>query len=423
MDANLSQTQKMNPVTQHDRIMALDVTRGVAVLGILLMNIWSFGWPKEVFDYPPMLSHLGGAPLETWAFVYSFFEGSQRAIFSILFGAGSLMLLQRLEQKHSARDAEKLYRRRLMFLIMFGLIDAYIFMWPADILFVYGLCGFLLYFARHMKIRSLIILTLVIFTIPTIIRTVEYQQDMRLQSSTIAEDMAEWQSKLKKARPDLNDEKIQKSITIMQDGSLSQLFKKQATASLILQTIVTVKWWFMDALGAMLVGMMLFKSGILTLAAPRAVYLRMLFVGYAIGLPISLWETASLINSDFSPLQHALTAFTYDIGRISMAFGHLALILLFCQTRGWQWIKRPLAAVGQMALSNYLGQSLLCGLIFYSYGLGLYGRLPGYWLYTAVFAIWAIEIIWSVLWLRTYKFGPFEWLWRSLTYGKKQPLR
>ncbi len=76
-----------------------------------------------------------------------------------------------------------------------------------------------------------------------------------------------------------------------------------------------------------------------------------------------------------------------------------------------------------MALSNYLGQSLLCGLIFYSYGLGLYGRLPGYWLYTAVFAIWAIEIIWSVLWLRTYKFGPFEWLWRSLTYGKKQPLR
>ncbi len=423
MSLTTNQLQNMHPVSSQDRIEALDITRGIAVLGILVMNIWSFGWPKEIFDYPPILSHMDGATLETWAYVHVFFEGSQRAVFSILFGAGTLMMLHRLEKKQSVADAKKIYRRRVFFLVLIGLFDAYIFMWPADILFVYGLCGFLLYYARKIKAKPLIIITILVFCIPTAIRTVEYQQVNHLKQSEAKEDIIQWQAKLEKARPEFDNEKIQKSITIMQEGSLWQVFKKQATGSLILQTIITVKWWFIDALGAMFIGMLLYKAGILTLQAPISTYGLMLLFGYGIGLPISVWETTTLITSNFAPVQHALTAFTYDIGRLTMAIGHLALIMIFCQSSGWSKIKNSLAAVGQMALSNYLAQSILCGIIFYSFGFGLYGKLPGYQLYYVVLAVGIIEIIWSIVWLRKYRFGPFEWLWRSLTYGKIQPLR
>lgn len=418
MNLSPSKQQKIHPINPHERIEALDITRGVAVLGILILNIWSFGWPKEVFDYPSMLSHLDGASLATWAYIHTFVEGSQRAVFSILFGAGSLMILHRLEQKQPAPDVKKLYRRRLYFLVMFGLIDAYIFMWPADILFVYGLCGFLLFYLRHMKVHSLIILSLLVFSVPTLIRAVEYQQTVQLK-----QDKTLWQTELDKTRPNFTDEKFQKAITIMQDGSLLQVFKKQAVGSLILQTVVTVKWWFMDALGTMLIGMALYRAGILTLSASRSAYGIMLLMGYGIGLPVSVWETTTLITSDFNPLQQALTAFSYDIGRIAMACGHLAIILIFCQTTGWIRIKKSLASVGQMALSNYLAQSILCAIIFYSFGFGLYGKLPGYMLYYVVLAIWVIQIIWSIVWLKHYRFGPFEWLWRSLTYGRIQPLK
>ncbi len=431
--------QPMGPVSSTDRIEALDITRGVAVLAILLMNIWSFGWPKEIFDYPPLLSHLDGAAVATWAFVHSLFEGSQRTVFSILFGAGALMILGRLQQKNTSAHVKRIYVRRSFLLIVFGLVDAYIFMWPADILYVYGLCAFVLLPMRHMKIRSLVMVTILLLCIPTAIRIMEYQDTLQAKQAheaarhqaasgnqgqkPVAEGITDWQKRLKEARPNFQDKAIQESITIMQQGSLFQVFKKQAVGSLVLQTVVTVKWWFVDALLAMIIGMILFRAGILTLQAPKAAYRRLLFIGYGIGLPLSIWETATLINSDFDPLQQAIVAFSYDIGRIAMAMGHLAVILLFCRVKGFRAIKEPLAAVGRMALSNYLGQSILCGIIFYSFGFGLYGQLAGYWLYFVVLAVWIIEIIWSVAWLKRYKFGPFEWVWRSLTYGRRQAMR
>jgi uncharacterized protein len=237
------------------------------------------------------------------------------------------------------------------------------------------------------------------------------------------ESIEQWQEKLAEARPDIENEKYQESTQAMQSGSFMEVFKHQAIGSLILQTVVLVKWWFIDALGAMLIGMLLYRSGVLTLQAPKATYWKLLLLGYGIGLPISYWETVTVINADFNPLAQAITAFTYDISRIAMALGHLALILLFCQAKGWGFIKRPMAAVGQMALTNYLTQAIICGFIFYSYGLGLYAKLPGYQMYYVVVGVWALQIVWSIAWLKRFRFGPFEWLWRSLTYGQRQPMK
>ena len=130
-----------------------------------------------------------------------------------------------------------------------------------------------------------------------------------------------------------------------------------------------------------------------------------------------------MIASDFDPIQKTQAMLTYDIGRIAMATGHLSLILFFCLAGWGKWVKLRLMAVGRMALTNYLAQSILSAFIFMSFGLGLYGQLNGYYLFVVVAAIWLIEIIWSSIWLRHFRFGPFEWLWRSLSYGKRQPMR
>ena len=114
---------------------------------------------------------------------------------------------------------------------------------------------------------------------------------------------------------------------------------------------------------------------------------------------------------------------TYDIGRFAMASGHLGLILWFCRAGPGRRARQLIAAVGRMALTNYLAQSILCALIFLSFGLGLYGRYNGWQLYVIVGLIWLLQIAWSSWWLRYFRFGPFEWLWRSLTYGQIQPMR
>jgi len=402
--------------------LALDVTRGVAVLGILVMNIWSFGWPKQVFDYPPILAQMEGATTATWAVIYTLFEGSQRALFSLLFGIGALMILTRLGERFPSKHVRSIYYRRTGLLVLLGLIDAYIFMWPADILYVYGLAGLCLYPLRHASLRKLAIIALLIFSVPTLIRFADYNAVIASKADPVA-----WQQSLAEARPKLSDADVQTSIKVMQSGSFGDVFKKQAVGSLILQTIVTVKWWFLDALGTMVIGMILFRLGILPQEKPaaeiRRTIKRMALLGYGIGLPVSIMETYRIISSDFAPDQHAIAAFTYDIGRLAMAAGHLSLILMLCQSTGWQRAKQTLAAVGRMALSNYLSQSILCGLIFYSFGLGLYGKLPGFYLYMVVALIWATQLWWSKRWLARFRFGPFEWLWRSLTYGKKQPMR
>jgi uncharacterized protein len=148
----------------------------------------------------------------------------------------------------------------------------------------------------------------------------------------------------------------------------------------------------------------------------------MLVLGVAIGLPISIWKASSIIVTDFAPIAQARTWVVYDVGRVGMVIGYLAAVLLFCRAAWGNWLKQLLAPVGRMALTNYLTQSILGALIFYSFGLGLYGKLAGYQLYLTIIPIWILQIIWSRIWLEHFHYGPFEWVWRSLTYMQWQTL-
>jgi len=427
------------PVSVAERINALDTTRGFAVLGILLMNIWSFGGPHEISEYPVIAMDLGGAPLQTWAVIHTLFEGSQRALFSLLFGAGMLLMVTRLQASAPDAPIGRIYYRRLFLLMGFGLFDAFLLLWAADILMIYALCGLLLYPLRNLGTRSLLLLALIVFAFPAGLRINAWQESIPLQQEynllqadptamqeldeATAARMKAWEAKEKRAHPDLADPEVVESTRIQSSGKFGEFFIKGLQTSLILQIFVGLKSWFLDALGAMLLGMALFRSGVLTLQAPRSTYVLLAVLGYAIGLPIAAWETSALIAADFDPILKMRNLIHYDVRRIAVGLGHLGTILLFCRAFPSSWVATRIAAVGRMALSNYLGQSILGGLIFYTVGLGLYGKYTGYYLYFFVAGIWAVEITFSNWWLARYRFGPFEWVWRSLTYRKRQPLR
>ncbi len=418
-----------SPVATSERFASMDMTRGIAVLGILLMNIWSFAWPREAFDYPTMFADMPGAMMATWAVVHTLFEGTQRTLFSLLFGAGALMIMLRL--KENPRGG-RIYYRRIGLLILLGCMNAYVFLWPADILFAYGLCGLLLYPVRNLSSKALLSLALCVLALLTATRMATYQETSALKAQYNAtiileeaqqnkEVIAAWQEEVSDSRPQFDDPEFQEQVRILQQGSFWDVVTEQVTTSFFMQTFVTPIVFFPDSLAAMLIGMVLYRRGFLTLEASSLAIRRLLLFGYGIGLPVSIWESYALLAADFDPLAIATTQLTYDIGRLGMAFGHLGLVLTLCQSEALLWLQKRLQAVGQMALSNYLGQSILCGLIFYSFGLGLYGTLYGYEVYAVVFGVWVFQLVVSPIWLSLFRFGPFEWLWRSLTYGRKQP--
>lgn len=428
----------LSPVSQQERIQALDVARGVAVLGVLLMNIWAFAGPQAFFDYPLAIADRPGVPVATWVVIHTLFEGSQRTLLSLLFGAGALLALTRFEQTapSAARGA---YYRRSFVLIAFGLLNAYVFMWPADILFVYGLASLCLYPLRKLATRTLVVIALVALAVPAVLRAMEVADLRALEAAygpaiaarergeTLSEEqekiIAGWEKALKKARPSADDEKTVADIRTMQTGTLAEVAARQARVSLILQTVVAANWWFLDALAMMILGMVLCRSGMLTQRLPRSRYLALIAGGFAIGLPLAAWQTWTMLAGGFHPVDVQVAKLGYDLRRLGMALGYLGLVLLLCQAAAGHALKRALANAGRLALTNYLTQSILCALIFYGFGLGLYGQVTGYQLYFVVAAIWALQLTWSSWWLRSFRIGPFEWLWRSLIYRHPQPWR
>jgi uncharacterized protein len=174
----------------------------------------------------------------------------------------------------------------------------------------------------------------------------------------------------------------------------------------------------------LILGMGLMKLGVFDASRSYRFYTWMAVIGYGMGVPLN-WTMANLwIKSgfDFVALFGYIMA-PSDLGRFSVAAGHIAVIMILCKAGALRWITKPLSNIGRMALSNYLLTSILCTLFFYGYGLGMFAKLERAELLYVLAGVWAINLIFSALWLRFFRFGPAEWLWRSLTYWKKQPMR
>jgi uncharacterized protein len=229
-----------------------------------------------------------------------------------------------------------------------------------------------------------------------------------------------WETLSKSAKPSAAEvEKANKRWR----GSLWDVLKVRAEAVYHWHALPYFHYSNLDLFSMMFIGMGLFKLGVFSGKRSVGFYAAMALAGYAIGISFNAYTAFVRVKSSFDLVVNAYSGITYDIGRLSIALAHVAAMMLLYKAGKLTWLLNRLAAVGQMALTNYLTHSVVCSTIFCGYGFAMYGRLERYQLYYVVAGIWIFQMIVSPIWLRHFHFGPAEWAWRSLTYWKKQPMR
>ncbi len=427
------QAHPLGPVTATERIRALDVLRGVALLGILLMNIAGFGLVFMAYGDPTVQGGAEGLNLLVWKINNLFFEGTMRALFSMLFGVGMVLMTSRMINRGGGLEVADIYYRRTIWLLIFGVIHAYLILWPGEILFSYGLYGLFLFPFRNAPAKKLIIGVVVLIMFGFALQYYQYSANMdyykKYELAQTFEEGAEmpdeiregkeaWEGMMAEMKPD--EDRIHKNTESMHKGYLD-LVLFLAPINRMVQTSFNYDYNPWDVLPMMLLGIALFKLQVITASLRRRSYLLMMLMGYGIGVAINYYETSLLLNDNFSVLAFMKSGLTYPFGRVAVAFGHIGLVMLFCKSGILGFLRNALAAVGRMALTNYIMHSVICAFVFTGIGFSLFGQLERYELYYVVGGIWLFQLILSPIWLKYFRFGPLEWLWRSLTYRERQP--
>ena len=419
-----------NPTQNKSRIFSLDVLRGIALLGILLMNINGFGLGFAYND-PTILGGDTGLNRYTWMASNLLFEGTMRGLFSLLFGVGMYIFLDRLMQKGAGIKAADIYFRRITWLLVFGLIHGYLLLWVGEILYNYALMGFLVYSFRQMAPKKLMLAGIFLFCMGTLWNYTNYQKEKdwfsKVQQAEVvlasgeklSNELQEAKDSWEKRESETSPEAMAKFTEEMGKGYFSVMVH---LAPIIYDFNVhdPYKLDLWDVLSMMLIGIALFKWGFLSGEKPAYLYWLLVMIGYPIGIAINYYEMQLILEAQFSALSFSQSNVTYYWGRFFVVMGHIGLIMLFCKYPILGWLKKSLAAVGKMALTNYMMHSVICMFVFTGAGFGLFGQLDRFELLYVVLAIWIFQLIASPIWLEFYQYGPMEWLWRSLSYQKKQ---
>ena len=433
-----NQIETTGPVAAVERIKTIDIVRGVALLGILLMNIPGFGIDWSTEDTVIRGPH-NTADFRVLAVIETFFSGTMRGLFSMLFGAGMILFTMNKKDTLGGVTVAELYYRRLLILVLFGVINAYVLLWPGDILFFYGLAGMVLYPFRKTAAKWLFLLGILCMAIGIFKGQLRYNE-MREKRAAYHETV-----KAEKAGKKLTAEQQQNKTIWLEietrerpdperrDRNIRKMHSDYGTIFIYLipENSDGETWgiyhYVWDSLCMMFIGMALFSLGFFSNKLSTSTYSMSLIIGYGIGIPIGWimfsgwlgWLNIGAYVDAYRVDYRAL----YDIRRFFLSLGHASLIMLVFRSRIILWLMKGLANVGQMAFTNYLMQSIICTLFFYGYGLGYYNQLKYHQLYFVVGAVWIFQIIFSSIWLSFYLFGPLEWLWRSATYWKRQPMK
>jgi uncharacterized protein len=416
----------LTPVKPAERFLTIDVLRGFALLGILVINIWTFGLPDVGLGLAnPLLvgGEFTGANFAVWLGSHLIFEMKMMSLFSMLFGAGLIIMTERADARGS--PIVGVYYRRVAWLLVFGLLHAY-FLWEGDILVSYALCGMVLFPFRRLAPRTLLTLGMCVFLVPLPLSSasgllIGSLRDAHASGLLTPLQKILWDEMTDKGSLFDPSPNIPKEIERYR-ASYWELFAHRAEMNLWEQTVVFGLGTGWRAGGLMLVGMGLMKLGVFSGARPPTFYLKLAAFGYGLGFPLVALGAWRLIRHHFDPVYELIIGGHYNyVGSLLVALGHVGLLVWVCQ-RGWfPGLLHCLAAVGRTAFSNYLLDSLICTTIFFGWGFALFGALDRVQLAGAVAAIWCFQLVVSPLWLRYFRFGPMEWLWRSLTYGKRQP--
>jgi uncharacterized protein len=395
------------PVAEVRRIKSLDVVRGFAVLGILVVNAAFFAAPWQTSQNPllPPLA-VDGATLWSWFVMHVFFEFKFITLFSLLFGASICLV----GGERSDKERGAILRRRLFWLLVFGLIHA-LLIWYGDILVTYALTGFLVLFARSWKPRTLMSVGVSLYLLSVILQSLLGLLLDMVPAAKLAQIEAEMWAP--------SPESVRETIAAYQGGLLSATGENISTwADFMLSALVGL---VIRTAGVMMIGMALLKWGFLSGNVPRWIYGLMMGLG-ALALAAIGWQAWLNWQVDFD--------FAHMIGRgavaniafsIVVSLGYASALILLVKG-GVRIVTDPLAAVGRMAFTNYIAQSLIMTTIFWSgRGFGLFGEIDRPTLMGIVLLVWIAQLIWSPLWLSRFEMGPLEWVWRTVSY--KAPVR
>lgn len=427
----------IGPVAELDRIASVDVLRGFALLGILVMNIIAFALPDAAYSNPQVAGGFAGSDYVVWLLSHLFFDLKMMAIFSMLFGAGLALMAGRAEAR--GRSPRGVHYRRIGWLLAFGLVHAY-FLWWGDILYHYAVCGLWLYLFRRRSAKTLVMvgLLVIMIAIPLTIgfgfqiasqreKAAEAEAAISAGSSPdelapeLRQALAEWSLMRPGFQP--TAEEIAKQVETYRGGYWG-IFKHRAGTLVMFQTVFFLAFFLWRAGGMMLLGMGLMKLGVFSAKRSNRFYALSVAIGYGIGLPIVAYGARELMTHQFDVAFAFRLGLHFNyVGSLLVALGHVGVVMLVYKAGLIEWLTHRLAAVGRMALTNYLLQTVICTTLFYGYGFGLFAAINRTGLIGVVLAIWIFQLVASPWWLARYRFGPAEWLWRSLTYWQRQPMR
>lgn len=425
------------PVSEGERITLLDSLRGFAILGILLMNITAFAY-SGVIEADPFIRDESPTNFRIWYLVNLLISGTQRGFFSMLFGAGILLFIGRKENKLEGLKAADYFFRRQLWLVVLSLIDVFILWWQGDILLHLAVLGMAMFVFRDLSAKMLIVGAAVclLFMLARENRDLYKRKAIINKGEAVAAldttqiDLTTKQLIELKAMIELKEQssKEGKLKRIKREGeqvlgSYASIYSYRTNyyVDSLIPNLFYAVW---DVLILMFLGMAFFKLGILTGTATTRTYLMMAVFGLGIGLLLAYFRLQPLVEANgnlYEATREMHVAF-FNLDRVIRTIGILGSIMLLYKSGAFKWLFSLLRPVGQMALTNYLGQSVICGFIFNGYGLGWFDQLQRYEIYLVVVGVWIFQIIFSNIWMSYFLFGPCEWAWRSATYWKRQPL-
>lgn len=403
------QNTMLAPIISTERIQALDILRGFALLGVLMVNMFAYAWPAQIIPTQTEWNNLLDQ-LAYW-FIILFADSKFFPIFSFLFGYGLFMLMERVEMRGGR--FVPLYLRRMVALLIFGLIHMLCFWW-GDILSPYAILGALLLLFRKAKPRTILIWAIAVMVLyATALFGLEL---LSANASAGAENAAAQNGEASYMA------EAEQSIQAYRNGTLAEIMAQHRRD---LGFMLSYTPFVMPMIFSMfLLGLYAGKRGIFkSIRANLPLFRRVQKFGLGLGV---LGEVIVVLHVNFPDLLGPVAgAFCNIIGLFSMpllGLGYMAAVVLLIQKESWCARLSPLASVGRMALTNYLMQTVIATTIFYNYGLGLYAQIgPATGLALTVM-IYALQILISHWWLSHFRFGPLEWLWRSLTYLKWQSM-
>lgn len=407
----------IGPTRLTERVELVDILRGFAILGILLVNLSAanatvYGLVINDVVWPQTIDKVA-----VW-FVRMFGEGKFYPLFSMLFGWGLATQMARAEVKGVA--FVPLYSRRLLVLLLIGLVHAFL-MWEGDILVIYAVMGFVLLLFRHRSPKTLLIWSAIGLSIPILANLALFGL---VQLGYLSGAGPSIEQGFAAALDDYRAQASQ-AVQVYSQGSYGEILQ-QRVKDLAFLYISSFFFFIPNVFGMLLLGLYVGRRGI-TQAIPSQLPLfrRLLVWGFGLGLVGNLVYVYSMeVSSRAVPSAMTIAgAVGYGIGGPALMLGYVAALTLLAQQPAWEQRLAVLAPVGRMAMTNYLTHSLLYNVIFYSHGFGLLGQVGPATLLVLGLLIFAGQIVVSHWWLRRFQFGPIEWVWRSLTYLKPQPMR